>query len=144
MDFDIFDVHHHVGDARAVMALSEENPEPLDAQSYRKRELEERLAIMDEGGVHQALVIPGHGYGRPRGIADTRVENDRIAAYRDARPDRFPAAAGVVEPRDGEASLEEIERCAELPEGSAEALLMGQARPQTGPIGSALWRRGGG
>lgn len=112
MDFDIFDVHHHVGDARAVMALSEENPEPLDEASYQKRELQERLTIMDEGGVHQALVIPGHGYARPRGIADTRVENDRIAAYRDAVPERFPAAAGVVEPRDGEASLAEIERCA--------------------------------
>ena len=87
MEFDVFDVHHHVGDARAVMAISEENPEPLDTSAYRQRESEERLAIMDEGGVRQALVIPGHGYARPRGIADTRVENDRIAAYRDALPD---------------------------------------------------------
>ena len=112
MDFDVFDVHHHVGDARAVMAISEENPEPLDAPAYRQREVEERLSIMDAGGVRQALVIPGHGYARPHGIEDTRAENDRIAAYRDALPDRFPAAAGIVEPRDGEASLEEIGRCA--------------------------------
>ena len=101
MDFDVFDVHHHVGDARAVMAISEENPEPLDTSAYRQREIEERLAIMDEGGVRQALVIPGHGYARPAGIEDTRAENDRIAAYRDALPDRFPVAAGIVEPRDG-------------------------------------------
>ena len=38
--------------------------------------------------------------------------NDDIAAYRDARPDRFPAAIGVVEPQHGRASLAEIDRVA--------------------------------
>ena len=67
---------------------------------------------MDDGGVHQALVIPGHGYLRPNGIADTRRVNDEIAAYRDATPERFPVACGIVEPRDGAAAFEEIDRAA--------------------------------
>jgi predicted TIM-barrel fold metal-dependent hydrolase len=65
---------------------------------------------MDEGGVRQALVIPGHGYLRPNGIADTRAVNDEIAAYRDATPARFPVACGIVEPSDGAASFGEIDR----------------------------------
>ena len=57
-------------------------------------------------------MIPGHGYLRPHGIADTRAVNDGIAAYRDAQPDRFPVAAGIVEPNQGAVSFEEIDRCA--------------------------------
>jgi predicted TIM-barrel fold metal-dependent hydrolase len=109
--FDVFDVHHHVG--RAFDALGgelaideEENAE------FARLELADRLRIMDEGGVHQALVIPGHGYLRPDGIAATRRVNDEIAAYRDAQPDRFPVACGIVEPRDGAAAFAEIERAA--------------------------------
>ena len=68
---------------------------------------------MDEGGVRQAMVIPGHGYLRPNGIADTRVVNDEIAAYRDRTPDRFPVACGIVEPRDGAAAFAEIDRVAD-------------------------------
>ena len=111
-DFRVFDIHHHVGDARAVMAVSEDRPGGLSDAEYAKLELDKRISIMDEGGVAQALVIPGHGYTRVKGIADTRAQNDAIAAYRDARSDYFPAACGIVEPRDGEASLAEIERCA--------------------------------
>jgi predicted TIM-barrel fold metal-dependent hydrolase len=105
--FDIFDCHHHVGDARAFMG------ELLPgAQGDPEAELRERLAIMDRGGVRQAAVIPGHGYERRNGISDTRQVNDGIAAYRDRRPERFPIAIGVVEPLHGEQSLVELERCA--------------------------------
>ena len=109
--FDVFDVHHHVG--RAFDALGGE----LDAATGKAAEVEqtelaERLRIMDEGGVRQALVIPGHGYLRPNGLADTRRVNDEIAAYRDRMPDRFPVACGIVEPRDGPHALGEIERIA--------------------------------
>jgi predicted TIM-barrel fold metal-dependent hydrolase len=103
-DFDVFDVHHHVG--QAFVALGGAVVEGPDA----KFELETRLRIMDEGGVRQALVIPGHGYLRPNGLADTRRINDDIAAYRDRTPDRFPAACGIVEPRDGPYALAEIDR----------------------------------
>jgi len=103
--FDVFDVHHHVG--RAFDALGGD----VDAgESAAALELETRLRIMDEGGVRQAMVIPGHGYLRPNGIADTRRVNDEIAVYRDRTPDRFPAACGIVEPRDGPHALGELDR----------------------------------
>ena len=111
MTFDVFDVHHHVG--RAFDALGGElDPGTGDAEAVARLELAERLRIMDEGGVRQALVIPGHGYLRPNGIADTRRVNDEIAAYRDRTPDRFPVACGIVEPRDGAAAFAEIDRVA--------------------------------
>ena len=104
--YDVFDVHHHVG--RAFDALGGE----LGDGPHVDVELAERLRIMDEGGVRQALVIPGHGYLRPNGLADTRAVNDEIAAYRDRTPDRFPAACGIVEPRDGPHALPELDRIA--------------------------------
>jgi predicted TIM-barrel fold metal-dependent hydrolase len=72
----------------------------------------QRIRIMDAGGVNQAAVIVGHSYSRVNGIADTTRENDRIAAYRDAEPSRFPVAVGVVEPLYGDRGFDEIERCA--------------------------------
>lgn len=108
--FDVFDVHHHVG--RAFDALGGELASEEELARTAAVEVSERLRIMDEGGVRQAMVIPGHGYLRPNGTADTRERNDGIAAYRDARPDRFPVACGIVEPSHGAASLVEIDRCA--------------------------------
>src|SRR6476469_7827826 len=109
--FDVFDVHHHVGRAFDALggALDQPSAHPEEAARI---ELADRLSIMDTGGVHQALVIPGHGYLRPNGIADTRRVNDEIAAYRDATPERFPVACGIVEPRDGALAFEEIDRAA--------------------------------
>lgn len=107
--FDVFDVHHHVG--RAFDALGGELvADDGDAAAFARIELADRLRIMDEGGVHQALVIPGHGYLRAGGITDTRRVNDEIAAYRDRTPARFPVACGIVEPTHGAASLAEIDR----------------------------------
>lgn len=109
--FDVFDVHHHVG--RAFDALGGELPDEEELRRQEAVEVTERLRLMDEGGVRQALVIPGHGYLRPDGIADTRAVNDGIAAYRDANPTRFPVACGIVEPNHGARSFEEIGRCAQ-------------------------------
>jgi predicted TIM-barrel fold metal-dependent hydrolase len=106
-DVDVFDVHHHVG--RAFDALGGDI-DPIAVEDFTTVELADRLRIMDDGGVRQALVIPGHGYLRPNGIADTRRVNDEIAAYRDTTPDRFPVACGIVEPRDGPHALAEIDR----------------------------------
>jgi predicted TIM-barrel fold metal-dependent hydrolase len=108
--FDVFDVHHHVGRAFDALGGALDAADAPDAAEQARIELADRLRIMDEGGVRQALVIPGHGYLRPNGIADTRAVNDEIAAYRDATPARFPVACGIVEPRDGAASFGEIDR----------------------------------
>jgi predicted TIM-barrel fold metal-dependent hydrolase len=109
--FDVFDVHHHVG--RAFDALGGELAPEGAEDDARRIELDSRLGIMDAAGVRQAMVIPGHGYLRPNGLADTRRVNDEIAAYRDATPDRFPVACGIVEPRDGPHGLGEVDRVAE-------------------------------
>jgi predicted TIM-barrel fold metal-dependent hydrolase len=108
-DFDIFDCHHHVGDVKGFIGdhLGSYKDTPDDPAAV---EMSRRIAIMDAGGVRQASVIPGHGYERPNGIADTRRINDSMAAYRDARPDRFPVAIGVVEPLHGAQSLDELTR----------------------------------
>jgi predicted TIM-barrel fold metal-dependent hydrolase len=108
--FDVFDVHHHVG--RAFDALGGTIASPDELAEIDRIEMSERLQIMDEGGVRQAMVIPGHGYLRPNGITDTRAINDDIAAYRDANPERFPVACGIVEPAYGPVSFAEIDRCA--------------------------------
>jgi predicted TIM-barrel fold metal-dependent hydrolase len=105
--FDILDCHHHVGDVREFLSGAHADGEVAEAE-----ELRTRLAIMDAGGVRQAVVIPGHGYHRTNGLADTRQVNDRIAAYRDAMPDRFPVAIGIVEPLYGADGYAELERCA--------------------------------
>ena len=108
--FPVLDVHHHVGNAFRALGGDVETDVDRGLADARAHEVASRLEIMDRGGVEQAIVIPGHGYERSRGIVDTRAENDAIAAYRDAQPHRFPAAVGIVEPRDGALGLEEVER----------------------------------
>jgi uncharacterized protein len=110
LGYDVLDVHHHVGDAFTALGGSLDPTGGMAPEEYERVELESRLAIMDDGGVQQAIVIPGHGYLRPEGIADTRRVNDAIAAYRDRCPERFPVALGIVEPQHGAALLDEIDR----------------------------------
>jgi predicted TIM-barrel fold metal-dependent hydrolase len=102
--FEIYDAHHHVGNPNALAETSALDPD------VDERELTGRLAIMDAAGVAQATVIASHVYLRPGGLADTRLVNDHIAAYRDRHPDRFPIALGILEPRDGPAGLHELDR----------------------------------
>jgi len=101
--FAIIDAHNHVGDLSS-MAGSGAPPDP-------DFELARRLRTLDARGVDQAIVIASHFYLRPDGIQDTQRINDQIAAYRGLRPDRFPAAVGIVEPVYGERGLAEIDRC---------------------------------
>ena len=109
-DFRILDVHHHVGDAFRALGGELDGAIDTGADDGQRSEQTARIAVMEHGGVAQAIVIPGHGYERPNGVADTRVVNDGIARYRDALPERFPAALGIAEPLHGDAGLAEIER----------------------------------
>lgn len=109
--FDIFDCHHHVGDVRSFMPLTGDEDAPIRGDALAE-ERASRVRIMDAAGVHQAAVIPGHAYPRANGLDDTRAVNDRIAAYRDALPDRFPVPIGIVEPVFEDACLPELDRCA--------------------------------
>jgi predicted TIM-barrel fold metal-dependent hydrolase len=106
----VIDCHHHVGSVNAVARETTDSAPDEESESFQRAELEVRLQTMDELGVDQAILIPGHGYLRPNGNADTIAVNDGIAAYRDRHPDRFPAALGVVEPLHGPASIRELHR----------------------------------
>ena len=106
----IIDGHQHVGVHDAVTRGVAGKITDISTEEYRSQELAARVAMMDAYGVDQAIVIPGHAYMRPEGNANTIRVNDEIAAYRDAMPDRFPAAIGIVEPLHGQASYEELHR----------------------------------
>lgn len=107
--YDIFDSHQHVGGVFGVHAGDGAiGATPADLEPDR----ELRTAIMETHGVRQALLMPAHSYLKPEGLADTRRVNDRLAAYRDLDPARFPVVAGTVEPRHGVQGLAEIDRMA--------------------------------
>ena len=97
----VIDVHQHVRLMPGSLGETLASPEI---------ELKTRLATMDSLGIDQAIIIPGHDYLRPNGLADTRAINNGIAAYRRANPTRFPAAIGIVEPLYGDAGLSELDR----------------------------------
>jgi predicted TIM-barrel fold metal-dependent hydrolase len=105
--FAVIDCHHHVGSLEAQGFSFSEAASGADPAAV---ELERRLAAMDRSGVDQAILIPGHGYLRPDGVADSRRINDGVAAYRDRLPDRFPAALGIAEPLHGAAGIAELRR----------------------------------
>jgi len=103
--FRVLDVHHHVGDAAFALAMP-----GVGAASSGDDERRIRLETMDRNGVDASVVIPGHSYLRPEGLADTRRVNDGIASYRDSAPCRFTAALGIVEPLYGRAGDAELRR----------------------------------
>jgi uncharacterized protein len=123
--FDVIDVHQHLShdaldhhhrhlhvERNIVFAGPAPAHEGTDTgKSKASIELGNRLDALDAEHVRGAVIIPIHGYLRPRGVADTASMNDAVAAYRDRAPDRFIAAVGVVEPIHGPAGYGEITRC---------------------------------
>lgn len=105
----VIDAHHHYLLPGEGDALFGERAAAEDA-GYAPRELEERLRAMDADGIGQAVIMPGHGYLRPNGMADTRRINDGVAAYQRSHQERFPVALAVAEPLFGTASLAELDR----------------------------------
>ncbi len=109
--FDIIDAHHHYGNLASSLGLMGPDAEPMSEDQFDAIEMETRLRVLDEQSVRQAIIIGGHSYLRPRGIPDTRAVNDRVAAYRDSHPDRFPGGVGIAEPLYGGEGLSEVDRC---------------------------------
>ncbi len=108
--FDIFDIHQHMGSTGDAHGFTIEGQ--VAAGDIDPDELACRLEFMRQAGIGRAVAIPGHNYNRADGIKSTRAENDAIARYRDATPDRFPIAVGVIEPLDQAAALDEVTRIA--------------------------------
>jgi predicted TIM-barrel fold metal-dependent hydrolase len=105
----VIDAHQHYTLPGEDEALFGQQP-AMESERYARLELEERLRAMRAEGIEQAVIMPGHGYLRPHGIADTRRINNGISAYQQACPDRFPVALAVAEPLFGTESLTELDR----------------------------------
>ena len=93
-----YDIHHHL-----LMQVS-------STAADLAKDYEKRVEIMDRNEIDKAVMLPGSGYFRPRGVEDTKRINDLMAEYVSIHEDRFPTGIGVVETMHGEASLEEIDR----------------------------------
>lgn len=106
-DFDIVDIHQHVGRLDAVARVVGRSGNLPSVEN----DVSTRLRYMDANSIAGAVIMPANGYPAPNGIEDTRRVNDFVAAYRDKRPDRFLAALGTVSPLEGDAALDEIDRC---------------------------------
>ena len=123
--FDVIDVHQHLSHDSlddSHRHLHVERNVVFEGPNLRRKgdntgesrasiELRNRLDAMDAQHVRSAVVIPIHGYLRPRGVVDTASMNDAVAAYRDLQRNRFVAAVGVVEPIHGPVGYSEIKRC---------------------------------
>jgi predicted TIM-barrel fold metal-dependent hydrolase len=105
--YDIFDVHQHYGLIEGISGHV-----AASGDSSAAADLETRLLCMAALGIRQTALMPAHSYARPNGMADTRRINDGLAAYRRQDPDHIRAVFGTVEPRCGDAGLEEIDRMA--------------------------------
>jgi predicted TIM-barrel fold metal-dependent hydrolase len=120
--FDVIDVHQHLShdaldahhrylhvERNIVFEGPRKHTDPIEGLAAI--ELRNRLDALDAEHVRGAVIIPIHGYLRPRGIVDTAAMNDAVAAYRNRAPGRFVAAVGVIEPIHGPAGYDEIIRC---------------------------------
>src|SRR4051812_42750635 len=79
------------GRAYAVLDVHQHVPVEPDAWDH---DLAERLAFMDRFGIQEACVLPPAV--RPPGES-VEVLNERVAAYREREPTRFPVALGTAD-----------------------------------------------
>jgi predicted TIM-barrel fold metal-dependent hydrolase len=109
----VIDAHQHVGDDHTLTGVLPPRDDLRPSlHDDPEAEMDARVRRLDQRGIDQAVVLAPSAYLKPDGVADTRRVNDHVASYRDRRPDRFPAAVGVVEPLYGDRGFEEIDRCA--------------------------------
>jgi predicted TIM-barrel fold metal-dependent hydrolase len=104
---DIFDSHQHCGDVIPGWGDTFGKPAASDPVAA---DLAGRLPMLDAHGIGQALLMPSMSYERADAVAALRALNDRVAAFRAARPDRFPIAFGTVDLWLGDAALAETKR----------------------------------
>ncbi|MDI9619593.1 MAG: amidohydrolase family protein [Candidatus Nezhaarchaeota archaeon] len=100
-DFYIIDVHAHIGETVGVGVYLPE---------YIRVRAEDLLRSMKLNGTDKAVISPLVGYPRPHGIKDTMRQNDEIAKAVEKYPDKFPCGLGIVDPYEGDKSIEEVHR----------------------------------
>lgn len=102
-----FDLHQHFGKLIGVPGSAGRTTTP-------QQDCDVRIAFLDQFGIGQCAVMPGHSYAAPNGLADLRAINDGLHAYAALAPDRFAAVFGTLDPRHGLANVAEVERLAGL------------------------------
>lgn len=100
-----FDIHQHFGKLIGV-------PGSGGARATPEDDRDTRIAFLDQFGIGQCAVMPGHSYAAPNGLADVRAINDALHAYAALAPGRFLAVFGTLDPRHGMANVAEVERLA--------------------------------
>jgi len=98
----ICDIHHHLGSLSGG-SLQE-------GEGWMDKDYAARIAMMSENNIDFVGLLAATGYIQADGIEATKRSNDTIAAYRSRDLQRFPVAAGIVEPLHGARSLGELER----------------------------------
>ena len=100
-----FDIHQH-------LESQNDNYTPFETAALIAKDFDLRTRIMDDNGIEKSIILLGTNYRRTNGIEDTKRVNDLVAAYVSKHSDRFPVGAGTVEVTHGDASLKELDRCA--------------------------------
>ncbi len=104
---EILDAHQHLG---IFADFSRGKAQSRSGETAEELEYRTRIEAMDRMGVDRGIIGPAYQYLMPEGIADTRRLNDQIAAFRDRDSKHLPFAIAAIEPRQGEAALDEIRR----------------------------------
>ena len=102
-----FDIHQHFGKLIGV-------PGSAGRSATAEQDRDTRIAFLDQFGIGQCALMPGHSYAAPNGLADLRAINDALHAYAALAPDRFTALFGTLDPRHGMANVAEVERLAAM------------------------------
>ena len=102
-----FDIHQHFGKLIGVPGSAGRTTTPQEDRDVR-------VAFLEQFGIGQCALMPGHSYAAPNGLADVRAINDGLHAYGALAPDRFVAVFGTLDPRHGMANVAEVERLAGL------------------------------
>ena len=103
----LFDIHQHYGALIGVPGSGGRVTTPAE-------DCASRIAFLDNFGIVQAALMPGHSFRAPQGLADVRAINLGLRAYASLAPARFPAVFGTLDPRHGAANCAEVERLAAM------------------------------
>lgn len=101
----VTDIHTHVG-GLGVAGGSRVDPTDL-AVDY-----EQRVELMDNNGIDQAVVLPTSSYDKTNGIDSTRELNESVRRIVDSH-DRLVRGVATVEPTHGENAVAELDRIAD-------------------------------
>src|SRR5690349_12930257 len=106
LGYALIDCHHHI-------RINDVFGTTLGSSVYEtrmKRDLTERLAMMDRNGIERAVLMPSFDYDKSDGLKSTEVALDLVRQYRQGAADRFPWVLCSVEPQFYERGVKQLDR----------------------------------